>query len=841
MSDNFEKLLKILNQSELKMTSYELADLSWLLLHWQQITETTESKKEVEDKPILPLSSSSLSEFKQQPQAKDKETEKEKNKEPAAELVPLQKNKDSFVGGDTSLTFAVDNPSDLGSSLSLAKALKPLLRRVPSQDRPSILDEEQTVENFAATDKKILVPIFKPTLEPWLEIALVVDRSFSMDIWHQTLADLKTVLQHYGIFGNVQVWQLDFLENKNNFVLYKGLNKNNSRASHPKELINPNGRRIILVVSDCVASYWQNVEIFDLLKLWSKSSPLAILQMLPEWLWLKTALGLGAKVTLTGNEPGLTNSRLKIRDILLWENVFHHKNPLQIPVFTLEPFSIQRWAGVVVGGSDTKVAGFILTPDSFEELNTPAELNSTPEEAEKAAEEIVRRFRNNASLLAQELAELLAAAPTIFLPVVRLIRKEMLPQAGQVQIAEVFLGGILRVRSSQIKQIDPDSVLYDFINPQVREILQRSSTRSTTIDVFDRVSKYIAKQLNLSLRDFLAQLRKPLTEVNKQKQDIILPFAEVAATILRNLGGKYKEIAQQLEKNNPSPDSPQTLKPFEFETVTVNARGETIKTEQKQAYYFLESLTDELGIEMVSIPGGTFEMGSPEDEKGHDESESPQHTVTVQPFFMGKYPVTQAQWRFVAQLTQIERELETDPSNFQGENLPVERISWYDAKEFCERLSKFTGREYRLPSEAEWEYACRAGTTTPFYFGETITGELANYNASAVFAEESEGEYRQITTEVGQFQPNSFGLYDMHGNLWEWCLDSWHDNYEEAPFDNSPWLKKLNANDNHSQVLRGGSWDGNPEDCRSAYRLSYDLDYDTLGFRLVCDVARRTQ
>jgi len=285
----------------------------------------------------------------------------------------------------------------LGSSLSLARALKTLLRRVPTQDRPSILDEVRTVESFAATDQKILNPVFKPTLEPWLELALVFDRSPSMDIWHQTLTDLKTVLQHYGIFRDVQVWQLAFKEN--NLFLYKGLSKTNSRVYHPKELLNPNGRRLIVVVSDCVASYWRDGRIFPLLKLWSQSSPLAILQMLPEWLWLKTGLGLGAKVTLFSDEPGLTNSRLKFRDVLIWENVFHEQNRLQIPVFTLEPLSVERWSSVVVGRSDTKVAGFVLTPDTKEELEPEAELNLTPEE-------IVRRFRNNASLLAQELAEL---------------------------------------------------------------------------------------------------------------------------------------------------------------------------------------------------------------------------------------------------------------------------------------------------------------------------------------------------------------------------------------------------------------------------------------------------
>ncbi|REJ40686.1 MAG: formylglycine-generating enzyme family protein [Microcystis flos-aquae DF17] len=855
--DRFKRLLKTLNQSELEMTGYELADLCWLLLHWPQIVETTESKseEEIEDDSSNGNSSSSSSESKQKVLGK----EEEKKTEPVGHLFPRQQSKDSFVGGSGSLTFPVDNPSDLGSSLSLARALKTLLRRVPTQDRPSILDEVRTVESFAATDQKILNPVFKPTLEPWLELALVFDRSPSMDIWHQTLADLKTVLQHYGIFRDVQVWQLAFKEN--NLFLYKGLSKTNSRVYHPKELLNPNGRRLIVVVSDCVASYWRDGRMFPLLKLWSQSSPLAILQMLPEWLWLKTGLGLGAKVTLFSDEPGLTNSRLKFRDVLIWENVFREQNRLQIPVFTLEPLSVERWSSVVVGRSDTKVAGFILTPDTKEELESEAELNLTPEE-------IVRRFRNNASLLAQELAELLAATPTIFLPVVRLIRKEMLPEAGQVQIAEVFLGGILRVRSLGIKETDPDAVLYDFINPEVRDILQLSSTRSTTVNVFDRVSKYIAKQLNLELRDFLAELKKPSTEIGGDIQGIIRPFAEVSARILRNLGGNYLAIAEQLEQtaartpgsqtsqNTQSKKVPVSVKtlqklellPFNFEVVRVNAKGEQIKKESKQSQYFSEDLGNDITLEMVAIPGGTFLMGTEDEEIeklvkkfGWDgfRREKPQHRVTVSSFYMGRYPITQAQWQAIAATAKIDIDLETNPSHFKGDELPVERVNWYEATEFCKRLSRETKREYRLPSEAEWEYACRAGTTTPFYFGETITGELANYNASNTYADEPNGEYRQQTTPVGQFPPNAFGLYDMHGNVWEWCADTWHDNYDGAPTDGSVWIE--NGNDNRS-TMRGGSWGFNRNLCRSAIRdYSYLLrpyrnDYN--GFRVVCVFGR---
>ena len=280
--------------------------------------------------------------------------------------------------------------------------------------------------------------------------------------------------------------------------------------------------------------------------------------------------------------------------------------------------------------------------------------------------------------------------------------------------------------------------------------------------------------------------------------------------------------------------------------IVINRSGRT-------AQYFIEDLGDGVGLEMVLIPGGSFLMGSPEDEIGHHESESPQHEVTIKPFCMGKYPVTQEQWKAVAVLPQVNRELNADPSEFKGENRPVEQVSWHDAVEFCDRLSRFvedrlsshTKRPYRLPSEAEWEYACRAGTTTPFHFGETITTDLANYRGtdneehkwSGSYGQGSKGIYREETTPVGSFGvANAFGLYDMHAQVWEWCADHWHENYEGAPTDGSAWLDDI---DNDKRLLRGGSWNNNPEFCRSASRSIFVAgnSYNDLGFRVVCAAA----
>jgi formylglycine-generating enzyme required for sulfatase activity len=295
------------------------------------------------------------------------------------------------------------------------------------------------------------------------------------------------------------------------------------------------------------------------------------------------------------------------------------------------------------------------------------------------------------------------------------------------------------------------------------------------------------------------------------------------------------------EKNK----SPYQLKTFPFQTAQISltsallglVKSSEIQRITKNANYFGEDLGNGVILEMVDIPGGTFKMGSPKNQEGYHSSQSPQHEVTVPPFFMGKYPVTQQQWRVVAALENVNIDLKSDPSHFKGDNLPVECVSWDDAQEFCARLSRMANKTYRLPTEAEWEYACRGGTTTPFYFGETISTDLANYNGNWNW-NWTYGQYREKTTEVGIFPANPFGLYDMCGNVWEWCEGGWHKNYINAPIDGSAWTSSSSK-----PGRRGGSWDSLPGYCRCASRFNYITDHryligDTLGFRVVCVVGR---
>ena len=263
----------------------------------------------------------------------------------------------------------------------------------------------------------------------------------------------------------------------------------------------------------------------------------------------------------------------------------------------------------------------------------------------------------------------------------------------------------------------------------------------------------------------------------------------------------------------------------EFETVTVNARGEIIKREGCQAEMFAEHLGDGVELEMVSIPGGSFLMGSPNTEQRYPDyngREEPQHRVKVPPFFIGKYPVTQQQYKAVTG---------KNPPGFKRANHPLVAVTWNDATDFCWLLSQKTGKTYRLPSEAEWEYACRAGTTTPFCFGPTITTDLANYFGDFVYGSGPTGACRRHSTDVNCFPPNAFGLYDMHGNVYEYCQDVWHDNYNLAPTDGSAWESR---GDGSYRVLRGGSSIGAPSICRSAFRHRghREATYYNYGFRV---------
>ncbi|MDQ1812945.1 SUMF1/EgtB/PvdO family nonheme iron enzyme [Massilia sp. CCM 9210] len=255
------------------------------------------------------------------------------------------------------------------------------------------------------------------------------------------------------------------------------------------------------------------------------------------------------------------------------------------------------------------------------------------------------------------------------------------------------------------------------------------------------------------------------------------------------------------------------------------------------------------GPELVLLPTGRFQMGSPEHERkiamragsqqAWVERETPQHWVGIeQPLAMGRFPVTVGEWRQFVRATGWQPHGEVNwanPGFAQTDDHPVVGVTWHDAQKYVRWLSEKTGQTYRLPSEAEWEYACRAGTKTAFSFGDEIDTSLANYDGNYTYNGSPKGEYRQGTTRAGLFSPNPWGLYDMHGNVWEWVQDTVHDNYQGAPPTGEAWEQ---GGDQSRRILRGGSWLYNPRYLRSALRngFSAQLSNDIVGFRVARNI-----
>jgi formylglycine-generating enzyme required for sulfatase activity len=259
----------------------------------------------------------------------------------------------------------------------------------------------------------------------------------------------------------------------------------------------------------------------------------------------------------------------------------------------------------------------------------------------------------------------------------------------------------------------------------------------------------------------------------------------------------------------------------------------------QQSEKAVTSLTNSLGMKLVKIPAGKFVMGSPAEEL-HRESDETQHEVALsKDFWIGVHEVTQGQY---------EKVMGKNPSFFSAKGVgkervkdrdtvdhPVERVSWTDAVEFCKKLSAKESKTYRLPTEAEWEYACRAGTSTVFHYGGNFNSNLGNINGLSYssYGKEESGPFHRCTNKVGEYKPNAFGLFDMHGNVQEWCADWYGSNY----YQSSPKLDPHGPADGKERVLRGGAWPSSAKACRGAARnhLPPDDRTYTTGFRVVLE------
>ncbi|MEM1307954.1 MAG: formylglycine-generating enzyme family protein [Cyanobacteria bacterium P01_H01_bin.153] len=846
----------------------------------------------------------------------------EASDEPRGELLPNPAERSPSLALPPSYeTISVPDARSLTQPLQLARALRPLAQRV-AVGIPKILDEAATVEAVAETG--VWQPILKPDSELWLDVALVFDTSPSMCLWQRLSKDLHRLLARYGEFRDVRLWRLQYEHNQVQLTSRRGV------PHKPKELLTGDRRRLIVIVSDCVSPAWQDGTMQELIATWATKLPTVVFHVFPERLWSRTALVQSVPVRLKSRREGMPSNALQPFPQSVWDeerlSTAIDQAQVRLPVVSLEPDSLSNLAKVIAGDRRSRVLGIV-----WSDCNSGQVVDLPP--VPSAIEDLADTFVLTASPTARELASLLAAAPVITLPIVRLIRNSMLPQASAVHDAEVFMSGLVTVSDRKEPTFkNAEAIAYEIFNDYVRDRLRAGYSKIDALTVIEKVSKHIARGLGKSVSEFKALLKRFDNGETPEETEFLNAFATVTASILRGLGREFRVIADSLalppedtediDKADDwltdfdlqpltyevteylifppltdfnftdaelveDPDFPPPLQTKEFTIIDLQLASDTEPTEelteelerfnfkvatvvrqdnqwvirqrQEEAYRYVEKLSEaanpsflagiarrigfgnDCDLEMVSIPRGAFVMGSPEDEPERNvERESPQHEVAVSSFFMGRYPVTQAQWRAVAGFPQVNRSLNTNPSRFKGDRLPVERVSWYDAVEFCDRLSAHTSRQYRLPSEAEWEYACRAKTTTPFHFGDMILAEVANYDGNATYADGPKGEYRKKTTPVDHFGiANDFGLSDMHGNVFEWCQDHWHATYADAPTDGSAWVK---GGDTSYRVARGGSWSFNPRNCRSAYRIRSfpDLDVDLgLGFRVVCTASRK--
>lgn len=675
-------------------------------------------------------------------------------------------------------------------------------------------------------------------------------------------------------------------------------------ARSPKELVDTSGRRMVLVVSDCRSQIWKHGKIHDWLALWSEYGPAAVVQLLPERLWSQSELDVGFAVQVSSCFPGAPNQTLQVREVsvgaeilpetaLLLPVVNLTPGALKQWALVVSAAGRQRTPARLfdldwVKNPDRDSSRVVIQPKSAKEKLELFRATASPL-AQRLAEmmaavpvelPVVQLIQQEllkdvqpvhiAEVYASGLLEMVPpgkeaqanALPRFeFAKDVRGLLNEMTPLDETLRVLETLSRRIARTLGFEIRSFTALLSPKSYWSQAEKEAILPFAQVAT--EVLHRLGGDYAK---------LAQIVEQ--EAAGRSDWIQLPDLDPGFPELRELRFTTAQIEDEVETSEPGetipllqteeftvatisveleadePNSPET---FEFTVATIEQRDPqsqrirskrtpqvewVIRRSQGQAYRFLEALDPdkEINLEMVQIPGGTFMMGSPEDELERRTNEEPQHEVSVPSFFMGRYPITQAQWRFVANLPQVERELNPDPSRFKGENRPAERVSWYDAVEFCKRLEVYTHRPYRLPSEAEWEYACRAGTDTPFSFGEMITAELANYRGTSTYNDGPKGEDRKETTPVNHFEvANAFGLCDMHGNVLEWCADDYHGTYEDAPKDGSAWISS-----GKRKILRGGSWDGDPRDCRSAFRSYYSPGYDVtyIGFRVVCSAPR---
>ncbi|OLC62284.1 MAG: hypothetical protein AUH89_01510 [Ktedonobacter sp. 13_1_40CM_4_52_4] len=602
------EFIKALRQLNIEPTDEDVADILWLSLQMASLSSQSGETLRLPEEDIKKPRQSDESISPPPASATEYPKSIAPSKPVRAELfIPSQQRAKHEGSGE--LPFRSPATTALPKSLDIARALRPLMQRVPSRTQ-FVLDEEKTAQLVAEqlvaeqllAEQYTWIPALIPLPSHWLELAFVVDESRSMHIWRQTVVELKLLLERLGAFRNIRTWGLVTNANRSKVQIHTGLGLRTDRLQlrDPGELIDPGGRRLILVISDCVSSIWHEGLMAQELTKWARKGPVAIIQVLPQRLWSRSALGDAVEIRLHARSPGLPNIELDYEPSSYLIDKEELKGQLPIPVVTLvEQESLKKWVQASLIAGNTWAPGYMLNVLAQQHDSEANVIQQQKVTVPTTAELRLKRFRATASPMARALAGLLAAVDPISFPVVRLIQHTMLPNSDLGHVAEVFLGGLLEQLPTNGNAINPDAIQYDFVEG-VRELLLDSMPLSESIKVLKAVSAFVESRADQSL-GIDALLADPRSTTGLTIGKTSRPFATVTTKVLRRFGGDYAALASDIEEmlsetqaepSNKTEQDANTIDEASNISYGMKEREDAIKTTQerlKEAH----SITDE--------------------------------------------------------------------------------------------------------------------------------------------------------------------------------------------------------------------------------------------------------
>jgi len=796
------EFVKMLRRLDSEITAAEICDVLWLAC---QIDATEEGEnRSITEKP-KDLKATEIRK-KSMEDGSPQENDKAATQHFPARIYPRARRGPGRADGTGAHPIQSPGVPALPNRLGIARAFRPLKKGIDSRQNFDI-NVSATADGMA--DTRIHWPVLRPTKERWLDLALVAESARSMLVWRPVVREFRKLLHRTSLFRKIESWEFSTDKEKGQIFLHRGDGINRPQRS----IIGVEGRRVVLVVSDCVSDAWRNGTIARLMEKWTADAMVAVVQLFPEHFWNRTALRQADLVQLRMRSWGAPNRSLLVFPPTNWADItdltaldgseWKAPDGPKLPIFPLEPPYIRAWAASLAALRHFDLPGVILDKKA-----SPAN-SKTDSEVDLSAETLVDRFTAVASPKAKRLAAYLAAAPLV-MPVMRLVQAAMLPDSHQSHLAEVMLSGLIRRVTPESSGAAEDEILYDFVDG-VRGLLLAMNRISDSVRVLElamgKMSDFINARTGRTVVSFRALLADPTSIGQFQLEGTSRAFAEISVFVLKRLGGVYIEIAERLENEIVEKNT-------EIKIDILSYHGDILEIQLGNSKTIMR---------FIYIEPGEFLMGSPQDEPGRFDREKQHKVMLTEGFYMQETPVTQGQWKAV---------MGNNPSHFrdEGPEHPVERVSWEDAQEFILRLNRKTENiEYRLPTEAQWEYVCRAETDSPFWTGQCLSTDEANYDGNNPQKKCPKGIYRKQTTPVKKFSPNQWGLYDMHGNVWEWCSDLFGD-YSKGTVTDPKGPDK-----GPGRVYRGGAWFYGADSCRSASRNYFPPNSrnNDLGFRVL--------